>query len=127
MYEAELEMAGQMAKYADIIVAFDVVQGLTFSYKLGQTKDDVRNAIMSGGDVILWMILLSGAAHTLLICILTWREWSLRTVAHQSDAVLSAFYWLSAGRVFIVLVSTAVAYAGLWLNLRSAKLKTVPQ
>jgi hypothetical protein len=41
----------QVSKYGDVIVAFCVVQSLAFSYKMGQTNDDVCKAIISGGGL----------------------------------------------------------------------------
>jgi hypothetical protein len=88
MYEAEIDMAAQMAKYADIVVAFNVLQALSFAYKLGQTKDDVRNAIVAGGRVISWVIILFGIAYEIVVITLKSHEWDLRNVAHQSNAVI---------------------------------------
>jgi hypothetical protein len=107
----------QVSRYGDVIVAFCVLQSLAFGYKLGQINDDVCKAILKGGRTILWIIVGAGVVYSVLVFGCGCEELQLRTAAGQADQVISAARHIGWGRVVIVVFASAIAAAGLWLNL----------
>lgn len=94
-----------------------MAQSLAFSYKLGQTSDDVRVAIVKGGHTIIWFVLAAGAIYVACILRCTALEARLRRDAVQALSVISVQREVGIARAIIVFLSTAVAAVGLWLNL----------
>lgn len=116
----EAETAEQFVKYADLIVGFVVLQGLSFAYALGQTGA-LRNAIVRGRAKILWIIIVTGLFYEGLVFGCASCELLLRHAANHPDVVLLVSCSAALGRGAIVLIATALAYYGLYLN-RDGKL-----
>jgi hypothetical protein len=116
MFDAELATATNVAKYADIGVAFHVAQTLAFSYRLGQKQDELTQQIIHGAPTILKLLLMAGSVYLAFVIGCTWQEVSLRSAAGQSRAILTAICWVGAGRGMIIAALTAVAYFGLKWN-----------
>jgi hypothetical protein len=122
MFEAELATAATVAKYADIVVAFNVAQTLAFSYRLGQKQDELTQQIIHGAPTILRLLMVAGSVYLAFVIGCTWQEVSLRSAAGQSRAILAAICWVGAGRGMIIAALTAVAYFGLkWNNALSGE------
>jgi hypothetical protein len=117
MFDAELATAASVAKYADIVVAFNVAQTLAFSYRLGQKQDELTQQIIRGAPTIRKLLLVAGSVYLTFVIGCTWQEVSLRSAAGQSRAILTAICWLGAGKGMIIAAMTAVAYCGLkWIS-----------
>lgn len=113
----EAQMAARLSRYGDVIIVFVVVQDLAFAYKLGQTADPVREAIVSGGYIILSILLAAAVGYSILVAFCAHRELLLRRAAGQSEIVISTARLIGHCRVAIVIFSTFIAALGLWLNL----------
>src|SRR5262249_42459560 len=112
----EVKLAEQFVKYADLIVAFVVLQSLTFSYALGQTHSELRAAIVNGRPIILWLVVCAGLFYGGLIWFCAYWERSLRRTAGHGPVVLTASCAASLGRAAIVVAACFVAWYGLFLN-----------
>jgi hypothetical protein len=110
----ESSMAEQFAKYADLFVAFAVVQNVGFSYKLAD-DGPLQRAILAGYPVILPAIVAGGVTYALFIGFCSRVELSLREAARHPPIVVKAARAARNGRLVAVFALTLVASGGLWL------------
>src|SRR5262245_33052194 len=112
----EAKMAERFAKYGDLIVAFVVLQSLTFCYALGQRDTALRNSIVNGRPTILWFVVGAGLFYSGLIWFCFHWEQSLRYGAGHDSPVLAASRAAAFGRAAVIVVACFVAWYGLYLN-----------
>ena len=109
-------MAQQFAKYGDTIVAFVVLQSLSFIYALGH-KGALRDAILRGWSQVMRILIYAGLGYLAVVAFCGYWEHALKaSLERPPDIVLRATVAACVGRCTIVLATILLSRYALRLN-----------